>query len=161
VPRKLTFAADASLQSPTRFTLFEIPDEEDKVKDAITLVTKIERRIVINLATGAEYLVARSFSISGGLFSNFTSAPPIPGDRGAKFKDARLTHVNAFGGSFVLGFFSEHTLTRAGLTMSYGTGSDVVPRFAGISAFGKDTEYVKIDVSQLFVFFCISSTFRY
>ena len=116
---------------------------------------------MINFATGIEYLVSKPFSVSGGLFTNFSSAPSIPGERGTRFQEARLPYVNALGGSFVLGFFSEHTLTRAGLTMSYGSGSDAVPRFEGIGAFGKDTEFVKIDVSQLFLFFFISSTFRY
>jgi hypothetical protein len=161
VPRTLTWAADAVFQSPTKFTLFEIPPEEDRVRDAITLITRIERNFVINLSTGAEYLMSRRFSVAGGLFTNFSSAPGIPGEAGARFEDARLPHVHAFGGSFVLGFFSEHTLTRAGVTLSYGSGSDVVPRFEGLGAFGRETEYVKVDLSQLFLFFYISSTFRY
>lgn len=161
VPRELTWAADLVFQAPTKFTLFEIPAEEDTVRDAVTIINNIERRMVFNLSTGAEYLVAKAFSMSGGLFTNFSSAPSIPGARGSRSAEARLPHVHAFGGSFVLGFFSEHTLTRAGLTMSYGSGDDVVPRFAGLGAFGRETEYVKIDVSQLFLFFYISSTFRY
>lgn len=163
MPRKLTWAGDIIFQAPTRFTLFAIPpgQEQERVKESVTLVTAIDRRLVINLSTGIEYLVSKPFSISGGVFTNFSSAPKIPGDFGARSPDAHLPNVDAFGGSFVLGFFSEHTLTRAGITMSYGSGSDAVPRFAGIGAFGQQTEYVKIDVSQTFLFFFISSTFRY
>lgn len=159
-PRKLTYVADLVLHAPTKFRLFELPNDPD-LQDSVTIVTDIERRITLNLATGMEYLVGKSFSLSGGLFTNFSSAPLIPGKTGERFDDARLPFVNAFGGSFVLGFFSEHTLTRVGATLSYGNGSDVAPRFAGIGAFGRETEYVKIDVSQLFLFFFLSSTFRY
>jgi long-chain fatty acid transport protein len=160
VPRKLTYVADLVMHAPTKFRLFELPDDPD-LQGSVTMVTNIERRITLNLATGLEYLMGKNFSMSGGLFTNFSSAPEVPGKKGERFDEARLPFVNAFGGSFVLGFFSEHTLTRAGVTLSYGNGSDVAPRFAGIGSFGRETEYVKIDVSQLFLFFFISSTFRY
>lgn len=161
LPRELTFAADATLHAPVRYKLFDLPASEDDLRDAITLVNDVERRLVVNLAAGAEYLVVKEFSVSGGLFTNFASSRDIPGEPGTRLADPRLPHVNAFGGSFVLGFFGEHTLTRAGLTMSYGDGSDVVPRYAGLAALGRDTEWVKVDYAQLFLFFFVSSTFRY
>jgi hypothetical protein len=160
-PGSLTFVADVVAIAPARYTLFTISPEHRDVRDAITLVEDIERDPVVNLNVGAEYLVSKPFSISGGLFTNFSSAPQIPGELGARFNEGRLPYVNAFGGSFVLGFFGEHTLTRAGITMSYGDGSDVVPRYAGLASLGQQTQWTKVDFKQLFLFFFISSTFRY
>ena len=100
--------------------------------------------------------------MAGGFYSNFSSAPDIPGDQGDTFPADRLPHIDTYGGSLVLGFFGgTHTLTRVGLTMSYGEGNDVVPRFAGLGTVGGETEFVKADVSQLFAFLFVSSTFRY
>jgi hypothetical protein len=160
-PFHLTFVADATAEAPISYQLFEIPIEQRAVRDAITLVNQVERRFLVNFNTGFEYLVSKPFSISSGLFTNFSSAPSIPGPIGASFKESHLPHINGVGGSFVLGFFGEHTLTRVGITASYGAGSDVVPRYAGLSALGQQTEFVKVDLNQLFVFFYLSSTFRY
>ena len=99
--------------------------------------------------------------MSAGLFTNFSSSPTIPGPVGGSFDRSRLADVDAFGGSVVAGFFGEYTLTRVGLTMSYGDGADVVPRSEGLNALGQTTDYVKVDYSQLFVYFVLSSTFRY
>jgi long-chain fatty acid transport protein len=160
-PYRLTFVADATAEAPISYQLFEIPVEQRDIRDAVTLVNQVERRFLVNFNAGFEYLISRPFSISSGLFTNFSSAPSIPGSIGSSFKESHLPHVNGFGGSFVLGFFGEHTLTRVGLTASYGSGSDVVPRYAGLSALGQQTEFVKVDLNQLFVFFYLSSTFRY
>jgi hypothetical protein len=61
----------------------------------------------------------------------------------------------------VLGIFGDYTLTRLGFNLSYGDGSDVVPRSAELAALGAPTEYVKVDYSQLSVYVFVSSTFRY
>lgn len=159
VPKVLTLATDLTLHAPVHYSLFELNSGEAQIRDAITLVTDVERHFVINLNAGLEYLVARDFSLSGGFFTNFSSAPRIPNEE--RFDTGRLPYINAFGGSFVLGFFSEHTLTRAGVTASYGGGNDVVPRVDGLGALGRQTEFVKVDIHQTFVFFFISSTFRY
>jgi long-chain fatty acid transport protein len=158
IPMLFTFVADATIHAPVHYTLFEIPPDQRDVRDAITLVDEVSRKTVVNLNTGIEALVAKPFSISTGLFTNFSSAPNIVGDT---FNTPQLPHINAWGGSFVLGFFSEHTLTRVGATFSYGSGTDVVPRYAGLSALGASAQYVRVDLNQLFVFFFLSSTFRY
>ncbi|MCK6551702.1 hypothetical protein L6R52_38065 [Myxococcota bacterium] len=161
VPKKLTFVGDVSVMMPTRYDLFELPASASDLRDAITLVSDIERRLVINVNTGVEYLVSKPFSVSAGLFTNFSSAPPIEGSIGDRLNESSLPQVHAYGGSLVLGFFSEHTLSRVGLTLSYGDGRDVVPRYAGLAALGQDTEWVTVEYSQLFLFLFLSSTFRY
>lgn len=159
--REATFTADLDFYAGTSYQLVRIPAEEYQLRRAVTLTTDIERRPVLNLALGAEYLLLPKLSVSGGLFSNFTSAPSIPGEVGDSFTGDHLPSVHAFGGALVLGWFTEHTLTRIGLVMSYGDGSDVVPRYAGISALGAQTDFVKVDYSRLFAFAFVSSTVRF
>lgn len=160
-PARWTFVADVSAHAPTRYDLFEIPADRRDVLNAITLARRVERSAVVNVNAGLEYLFSKSFSVSSGAFTNFTSAPALPGPSGSTFPDARLGHLDTFGASLVLGFFSEHTLTRVGLTTSYGAGSDIVPRYAGLGALGQSTQYVKVDLARTFFFFFLSSTFRY
>lgn len=161
VPHTVTFAFDVDFRAPTKYQLVELPPGETEVADAITLTTEIERAAVVNLNLGAEYLFTPSFSMAAGFFTNFSSAPPIPGKVGDTFDRDRLPNIDAFGGSLVAGFFGEYTLTRVGVTMSYGEGADVVPRSEGLNALGQVTDYVKVDYSQLFLYFFLSSTFRY
>ncbi len=162
VPRKVTLAADLTLNTAARYSLFQVPRSDRKVLDALTIVSDVERRFTANFNLGVEWLVIDPFSIAAGFFTNFSSAPAIPGAPGDTFVSDRLPHLDTFGGALVLGFFGgSFTLTRIGLTMSYGQGTDVVPRFAGLGALGRRTEFVKADVSQLFAFLFVSSTFRY
>lgn len=161
VPELLTFVFDGTLEAPTSYHLFQIPGDDRDIREALTLVNEIERKLVVNFNTGVEYFVSEPFSLSGGLFTNFSSAPSVPGRTGDTLRTSQLPHVNAYGGSFVLSFFSKHTLTRVGLTMSYGSGEDVVPRYAGLGALGRSTEWVRIELNQLFLFFSLSSMFRY
>ena len=161
IPRTATFIADLSLHAPTSYELIKIPPARRELQDALTIVTDVERTAVVNLNLGAEYLVVRWFSVAGGFYTNLSSAPDIPGNDGATFAEDRLPSVHTFGGSLVLGFFSDYTLTRIGLTMSYGSGTDVVPRYQGLAALGEQAEFVKIKLNQLLAFAFISSTFRY
>jgi hypothetical protein len=162
LPRKLTVAADLTLHTGTRYRLFEVPDSERTVLEALTIAADIERQFTANFNVGTEWLLIDEFSISLGFYSNFSSAPEIPGVRGDTFPNDRLPNIDTFGGALVFGFFfGQFTLTRIGFTLSYGEGDDVVPRFAGLGTVGGRTEFVKADVSQLFAFFYVSSTFRY
>lgn len=161
LPETATFAFDVDFRAPTKYALVELPPTETQVADAITLTTEVERKAVVNLNLGAEYLFTEGFSMSGGLFTNFSSAPSIPGEVGQIFDRDRLPDIDSFGGSLVAGFFGEYTLTRVGITMSYGEGADVVPRSQGLNVLGQSTDFVKVDYNQLFLYFFVSSTFRY
>ncbi|MCB9648375.1 MAG: hypothetical protein H6730_17510 [Deltaproteobacteria bacterium] len=161
IPGTATLAFDADFRAPTKYDLVELPPGETEIRDAITLTTHVERRAVLNMNLGGEYLLTKSLSVALGLFTNFSTAPNIPGAVGDTFKQDSLPDIDAFGGSLVLGFFGEYTLTRAGFTMSYGEGTDVVPSSQGLAALGQATDYLKVDYSQLFLYFFVSSTFRY
>lgn len=156
-----TLSLDVDFHAPVKYRLVEIPSRERKVRNAFTLVTDVERNPVLNLHLGGEYLFWREFSMSAGLFTNFSSAPVIPGEIGDVFERNFLPRIHAFGGSLVAGFFGEHTLTRMGVTMSYGSGTDVVSQSEGLTALGAVQDFVKVNFSQLFIFVFVGSTFRY
>ncbi len=169
--RRATLSLDLSMHAPTRYRLFDVRGAPQRVREALTTVSEVERRWVVNVNAGGEYVLAYTedrsgqprpeLSLSAGLWTNFTSAPAIPGSRGDLFTADRLPHMHVYGGSLVLGLFGDYTLTRAGLTLAYGDGTDVVPRSAELAALGAPTEYVKVDFSQLSIYLFISSTFRY
>ena len=160
-PKQATLTLDLSFHAGTRYDLYDIPAGEQRVEDAITTVRSIVRNPVVNVNIGAEYLFTKEFSISLGLFTNMSTAEPIDGRVGDTFERDRLPRVHAGGGSLVFGFFGKHTLTRFGASVSYGDGSDVVPRTPGLAVLGEPDEFVKVDFSQLFAFVFVSSTFRY
>jgi long-chain fatty acid transport protein len=161
-PRLLTLSGDVVVHAPSRYELFTVPGDAKEIAGALTIVSDVERRAIVNFNLGAEWLVVDHFSVSGGFFSNFSTAPEIPGKRGDVFREDRLPNLDAFGGSLVLGFFGgAYTLTRIGVTLSYSEGTDVRPHVEGLGVLGQRPEFVKEDVSQLVLFVFIGSTFRY
>ncbi len=159
---RATFVLDLSFYAPTEYQLYQLPNGKQSLQSALTINNRVKRNFIANFNLGAEWLVAKPFSISAGFFSNLSSAPAIPGALGDAFEAPALPRVNALGGSLVFGFFGgRYSLTRVGMTFSYGEGTDLVPRNQGASTLGFETEYVKSELSQLFLFFFLSSTFRY
>lgn len=154
-------SVDLSVHAPISYQLVDLPPAQRGVVDAITLVTDIQRNWVVNGSVGGEYRFDDGFSLAGGLFSNLSSAPTISGSSGDGFAQDRLPHVNELGATLVAGFFTESNLTRAGVIMSYGEGTDVIPRYAGLAALGGRTEYVRVDIQQATLYVFISTTIRY
>ncbi|MBI2375041.1 MAG: hypothetical protein HYV07_13675 [Deltaproteobacteria bacterium] len=160
VPRELTVAVDLSMHAPINYRLLKVTASPTTL-ETLTLISEIERRGVIDLAIGIERLFSKQFSVAAGVYTNFSSAPDIPGESGARLDRAYLADVDGLGGSLVLGFFSDHTLTRVGLVSMYGHGEDVIPRSEELRPIGSGGTFRKLEVSQLFLYFFLSSTFRY
>ena len=151
-PRKLTLAADAVLYAPVFYNVIELPAEEAALLPEITIETGIKRNFVGNLNVGAEWLFADRLSVSGGFFTNFSSADTIPGEIGDTLDKDYLPHVNEYGLSGVLGYFTEHTLSRFGGMLTYGSGADVIPQ---------EGQYRVIRMQSIYLYVFLSSTFRY
>ncbi len=160
-PRKATVSVDLVVHAGTRYQLFELPPGEASIASAITQTTNVTRRPVANLAVGGEYLILNWLSVAAGLYTNFGSAPRIPGNNGDFLEADQLTRLDALGATGVLGFFSDYTLTRVGGSLSYGWGSDVVPTYAGFDAPGAATAYQKTELQRILINVFVSSTFRY
>lgn len=157
-PGNSTSTVDMSIHAPTRYTLLDLGGEP---VPGLTLLTKIERRAVVNIAVGHERIIWKRFSLAAGAYTNLSSAPNIPGEEGDLVPRAYLADVFGLGGSLVAGVFSDHTLTRIGGTATYGVGSDVIPSSEALLPLGTGGTFRKIAVTRLFLYFFISSTFRY
>ena len=87
------------------------------------VVRKIVRKPVVNVNLGDELILAESWTLRSGLFTDFSSAPDV--DHG---DDPQLTKVHRFGGSLSVGFQNDGYDLTLGVTGSCGRGKTSVYR---------------------------------
>ncbi len=152
---RYTFSLDATVHAPVSYTLVDVADD---FRQRLPFAPRIERRPVVNVNAGAEFLLVRQVSIAGGVFTDFSSAPPIP-------KQPLLdqpARVNLLGLVMALGYFGEHTLSRLGVVYSFGSGHDVIPRGGDIGrVLDGGQSFKRVRYFQSFFYVFVSSTFRY
>jgi len=151
-PHKLTLSADLTLHAPVAYEVIEVQGKEKDLQNEITIETGIKRNFVGNIAAGLEWLFHDKMSLSLGGFTNFSSADQIPESKDDILERDFLPFVNEFGATAVLGYFTQHTLTRLGGVLTYGAGSDVIPQ---------EGQFRKIDLQSIYIYVFFSSTFRY
>lgn len=154
-PYDFTLSADITYHAPVSYTLIDVDDPRQRQR--LPFTPRVERRGVVNFNVGGEYLLVRQVSVAGGLFSNFSSAPPIPEAPGRD----HLPDVDLWGVTMAVGYFGEHSLSRLGVVYSVGSGSDVVPR-SNIDRLLEDKQgFRRVDLTRSFFYVFLSSTFRY
>lgn len=161
LPGLLLASADLSFHFGQGYRLFKLPAAHQDLQSAITFQSRITREPVLNFNLGTEFKLLDWLTLAGGFFTNFSSAPSIPGALGSLQDRDWLPKVNTYGASLVVGFLDEHTITRVGLNMSYGSGADVVPIYEGLNALGTLPGLVKIKTRRMSAYVFVSSTFRY
>ncbi len=154
-PHRFTVSADASVHLPVDYTLIDI--EGPDIRARLPFNPNVERRAVVNLNAGVEYLLVREVSVALGAFTNFSSAPTIS----AEPEFDQLPDVDLYGLTIALGYFGEYTLSRIGLQYSAGTGQDVIPESDIARLVDGDLNFRRVDYSQTFFYIFVSSTFRY
>jgi hypothetical protein len=156
IPDLLTLTADVSVHLPVSYTLVKV--ENQAARDTLLIPRTIKRNIVINGNLGAEVQFLQKFSVGLGAFSNFSSASSISGGDGLNPVPAS---VHMFGGTFAFGLFSDHSLTRIGILYARGSGEDVIavndPAQLNLDA----QNFARVELTQSFFYFFLSSTFRY
>ncbi len=153
IPDLLKVAADVSAHMPVSYDLVNIDDQVPE--DALLIPYHIERDLVINGNLGVEVTIIRKISIGVGGFTNFSSVYSVPDDRPSP------ASVHMFGGCLAVGYASDHTVTRAGLMYSYGEGKDV-HAVTDPSQLDNDSQgFERVDLTQSYMYFFLSSTFRY
>lgn len=160
-PKEGTVSLDVSIHGPVRYRLIDPPPSQEGILASSTLNNDVVRNWVVNAALGGELRLETPTSIAAGIYTNLSSAPTIPGSTGDRFDKDRLPHVNEFGGTLIAAFSSENTTTRAGLVLTYGFGSDVVPQTPGLAALEVTNRFVKVDVQQASIFVFVSTSTRY
>ena len=156
VPKKMTAAFDITYHGPTEYELFQT--EEGDNEALLTILSNVTRNQVINLSAGLEYLFVDEVSASVGMYTNFSSAPEI---EKTPISD-QLPMVDMLGLTGALGYFTDHSLVRAGLLYSFGSGHDVLP--ANVASGSNDTDqpqFQRVDISRKYLYFFVASTFRY
>jgi long-chain fatty acid transport protein len=155
IPDLLKVAFDVSAHLPVSYTLVQI--EDPIARDALLIPSQIERGLVVNGNLGVELTIAKLVSIGLGGFTNFSSVGSIPQTVTRPYP----ADVHMFGGTLAVGYQGEHTLTRVGVQYSYGTGEDV-HAVNDPAQLDSDTQgFVRVSMSQSYLYFFLSSTFRY
>jgi hypothetical protein len=162
LPDLLTLSADVSFHLPVSYTLVdvEIDDQQAKIalRDALLIPPAISRTFVVNVNLGAEVQFLKRFMLGLGAYTNFSSAPSIPDIVAIRPTPA---HVHMVGGTFAFGIKSEHTLTRLGVAFARGSGNDVVASNDPDQLALDTQQFVRVDLTQTFLYFFLSSTFMY
>ncbi|HUB06326.1 MAG TPA: hypothetical protein VMB50_04975 [Myxococcales bacterium] len=117
-----TLAADLSVWGPASYDLIGNAAQAISLQSP-NLVTQVTRRPVVNADVGAEGSLGKRWALRGGLFTNFSSAPPL--DSGL---EPQLEAVNTYGATFSATLpSSKETETTIGAVYSYGQGQAKLP----------------------------------
>ena len=83
---------------------------------------RIVREAVVNGAIGLEYVFADRYPLRAGFFTDFSASknPPDP-------NVGNTSHIDRLGGTFSIGYRTEHTSSDLGVNVSGGSGRNVVP----------------------------------
>jgi long-chain fatty acid transport protein len=159
VPSTLTVALDVSFFAPVDYTLVNVSDPV--LVKALPVVPKVQREFVANVNAGFEYLFVPGFSAAIGAFTDFSSAPGVKADQYGQAAGNQLERVHIFGGTFALGFFSDHTLSRVGVLYAAGSGDAVFPLDKSQWLLGGQTRFDKVEIFRSFLYAFISGTYRF
>lgn len=149
-----TLSFDVNFYAPISYTLVDV----DKTYRArLPFNPRIERRGVVNVNMGGEYLIIRQVSIGMGLFTDFSSAPKIA----EQPKADQPPRVDLLGLTMAIGHYGEHSLSRLGVVYSFGKGKDIIPASDIGRLLRSEQTFQKVRYSQTFFYIFLSSTFRY
>lgn len=151
----LKVAADVSVHMPVSYTLISVADPV--AREALLIAPDIERNMVINMNLGAEMTILQFLSIGLGGFTNFSSSPDIPTDA----ERPAPAHVNMYGGTLAAGYSSLHSLTRIGILYARGVGADIHAVNRPDQLDTDSQGFARVDLTQSYLYFFLSSTFKY
>jgi len=98
------------------------------------------------------------FMLGLGAYTNFSSSHSIPDSIAIRPTPA---HVHMVGGTLAFGIKSEHTLTRLGVAFARGSGNDVIASNDPDQLALDTQQFVRVDLTQTFLYFFLASTFMY
>lgn len=163
-PADFTVSVDLIGYAPSSYVVLR-PDEiagDRSDYDRIPIPLRVDRGPLVNGAIGVEKLLSSDLALSGGLFTNLSSADELVVNADGLLLPGspRLSNVQMVGASFAVGFFQEHSLHRLGLTGSTGLGKVVIPA-APDARYPGAPPLRAVDATQTFVYLFWSSSFRY
>jgi long-chain fatty acid transport protein len=156
--RGWTLSADVSFHAGTSYDRLSLPDPA--VVSRLRMQDHVERKPVLNVSLGGEYLWSPEWSVALGFFTDHSGAKSLDADAAGTLREgsSRLPNLNLYGGTVTLGSIGNHSIGRFGVSMAYGGGEDAIPEDQlGLQS----TRYQRATVHQLFLYFFLASTFRY
>ena len=134
---------------------------DSAIEQRLQLQDHIERNPVVDLNAGGEYLLDPEYSLAAGLFTSRSGAPEfrLNPDGTLAAGSSRQPRVSLYGGSATLGLIGQHSISRLGVSVAYGTGDDAVANDP--TGIVDPKGFRPAEVKQLFVYFFLASTFRY
>ncbi|MBS2022430.1 MAG: hypothetical protein JST92_08470, partial [Deltaproteobacteria bacterium] len=110
---------------------------------------------------GGEYLINRDWSVAAGLFTSNSGAQALQvrSDGSLDPASSHLEKVSLIGGTATLGLLGDHSISRLGVSFSYGTGKDAIADDP--TGIDNASGYTQASVKQLFLYVFLASTFRY
>jgi long-chain fatty acid transport protein len=146
----LTLAADVVFLAPR-----EVRDDEDRA--ALGLDKRVTRNAVVNGSIGVEILLTDRVPLRLGFFTDLaaSNAPTAYSTAGNDPNADNTSHIDRFGGSISIGFKTEHTATDIGLSVSAGSGSDLVPNNLDFS------QYKPTTATHLLVYLFLGTSYEF
>jgi hypothetical protein len=134
---------------------------KQSIADRLRVENHIERGPVVDLNAGAEYLLSPDYSVAIGAFTDRSGAPQfqLNADGSLAPGSSRQSRVSLYGGTATLGLIGEHSISRLGLSVAYGSGQDAVANDP--TGIVDPQGFRPASVRQLFFYFFLDSTFRY
>ena len=131
------------------------------VEQRLRVQDHIERDPVIDVNVGGEYLLNPELSLALGLFTSRSGAPrfALNPDGTLAAGSSRQPRVSLYGATTTLGLIGQHSISRLGVSVAYGTGDDAVPNDP--TGIVDPNGYKPAGIRQLFLYFFLASTFRY
>jgi thiamine-phosphate diphosphorylase len=158
MPHRWTLTGQITGHLGTTYNRFSV---DESIERRLRVQGHIVRNPVIDLNLGGEYLLSPEYSMAAGLFTSSSSAPrfQLNPDGTLLAGSSRQPNVSLYGGTATLGLIGQHAISRLGVSVAYGTGSDAVPNDpTGII---DPTGFRSGEVKQLFLYIFLASTFRY
>ena len=157
-PHRWTLSGQLTGHLGTSYDRFSV---DPSIEERLRVQDHIERNPVVDVNLGGEYLLNPAYSVAMGFFTSRSGAPEfrLAPDGTLLPGSSRQPRVSLYGGTATLGLIGQHSISRLGMSVAYGTGDDAVPNDpTGII---DPTGFRPAEVKQLFLYFFLASTFRY
>lgn len=157
-PHRWTLSGQITGHLGTSYDRFSV---DPAIGQRLRVQDHVERNPVVDLNAGGEYLLNPDYSLAAGLFTSRSGAPRFRlGPDGTLAQgSSRQPRVSLYGGTATLGLIGQHSISRLGVSLAYGTGEDAVPNDP--TGIVDRSGFRAAEVKQLFLYVFLASTFRY
>ena len=153
-PRWFLLAADVVYYGAIDYALLRDSKAQSVPENFVPFSNTIQRRAIVNFHLGAEYWILPDVTVSGGIFSNRSTAPDVPNN---PLADA-LAQIDMYGLSFSTSYTDGRSTTWIGAMYSYGLGEDVIATNVFDQALESQVRYERIELTRSYIYFFLASS---